>query len=286
MSSEHYIIPIRNFKISLIHKDLKFIFDPKLNISLKYFSYEDDMERVDADDFSIHDQGQIKMIYNWGLRFDCGQKELYEYMENINLLMLAFRIFARADCSFEYILNVSNTHLSRKNIDIWKRSINTKKHPSIFNIESLRKIKEGYLRLQQFNSISARTKHSIQFLYLGYISFYWMQAFILFMTSLETLVSPNLITDKITSIIINRILKILPNNSICNKTQLNKIYSLRSDIVHGKILTNLQLEKEMPLLVKLQNVVLSIYNNMLQRDFFSIYNDVSNFEIFFDRIRD
>lgn len=280
---QHYIVPLRNFALD-INNNNNFIysFDDDLKISLKKFDYENDMERVDADDYSTFDQGQLKMKYSWRLRFDCYRKEFYTFIENINLLMLAFRIFEEADCSFEYILNVSNTHASPKNPDKWKRAINTKKHSTSFTIESLKMIKQGYYQLQDFRLVSARTKHSIQFLYLSYISYYWMQAFILYMTSLETLVSPDIISEKITSIIINRILKLIPDKSICSKTQLNKIYELRSDIVHGKIITDVELKKEMVKLVRLQRVVLSSFKNILKKDFDSIYTNRIEFEKIFN----
>jgi hypothetical protein len=282
--SPHYIIPISNFSLNIFDKDFTYFFDDNLKISLKKFNYENgnNIERVDADDYSIFDQGQLKIKYNWGLRFDCSQKDFLTFIENVNLLMLAFRIFNEADCSFKYILNVSNTHLSKKNPDDWKRAINTDKHSTNFTIESLANIKEGYLKLQRFRTVSARTKHSIQFIYLGYISYYWMQAFILYMTSLESLVSPDIKSDKITSIIISRILKLISNDAVCSKNQLNKIYELRSDIVHGKIITDIDLKNEMSKLVKLQRVVLLGFKNILKEDFHIIYTDEQELEKFFN----
>lgn len=279
---QHYIIPISKFSLDINDHNFIFSFDEDLKISLKKFDYENDIERVDADDYSTFDQGQLKMKYTWGLRFDCSLKEFNTFIENINLLMLAFRIIDETDCSFEYILNVSNNHLSKKNLDIWKRSINTKKHSRFFTTETLRTIKEGYLKLQKFRLVSARTKHSIQFLYLSYISYYWMQAFMLYMTSLEILVSPDIKSDKITSIIINRILKLIPNESICSKNQLNKIYELRSDIIHGKIIADIELKQEMSKLVRLQKVVLLGFNNILKEDFQTIYSNNTKFEMFFN----
>lgn len=277
----HYIVPIGKFNIYSAPKEFEFIFDENLMLILKHFSYEDDMERVDSDYYSNFDQGQLKMKYSWGLRFDCDQTELDTYTQNINLLMLTFRIFDRADCSFEYILNVSDTSSSKRILEKWKRSINTIEHLSTFTIDTLKNIKEGYLKLQRFYSVSARTKHSIQFLYLGYISYYWMQGFVLLMTSLETLVSPDIKSAKITSIIINRIIKIIPDKSICSKNQLNKIYELRSDIIHGKIISNLQLSNEMPHIVRLQQVVLSVFNNILNKNLSTIYSNKMKFEKFF-----
>jgi hypothetical protein len=281
-SPQHFIIPISNFSLNIYDKDFTYIFDKDLKISLRKFDYENNIERVDADDYSNFDHGQLKMRYSWGLRFDCTQKELYAFIEDIDLLMLAFRIFDGADCYFKYILNVSNTHSSKKNPDEWKRAINTEKHSTNFTIESLTKIKEGYLKLQKFRIVSARTRHSIQFLYLGYISYYWMQAFILFMVYLETLVSPDIKSDKITSIIINRIWKLIPKKSICSKNQLNKIYDLRSDIVHGKIITDIELKKEMSNLVRLQRVVLSVFKSVMGNNFNTIYSNNTEFEKFFD----
>ena len=279
---QHFILPIRNFSLNGNDKDINYFFDNNLKISVKKFDYESNIERVDADNYSTFDHGELKIKYNWGLRFDCNKNDLLVYIEHVNLLMLAFRIFNAADCSFEYILNSSNTHLSRKNPDEWKRAINNEKHSSNFTIESLAIIKDGYLNLKKFRVISARTKHSIQFLYLSYISYYWMQAFILFMVSLETLVSPDIKSDKITSIIINRIWKLIPQKSICSKNQLNKIYDLRSDIVHGKIITDIELKKEMSNLVRLQKVVLSVFKTVMRDNFNTIYSNNKEFEKFFD----
>ena len=277
----HYIIPIKNFKIYPYSKNFEYDFEnPKVN--LKYFAYEDDIERIDADKYSTCDHGILKMEYSWGLRFDCQNKDLDLYIEKINLLMLSFRIFEEADCSFEYILNVTDTYSSIKNPDRWKRSLNTVQHSSNFTIETLDKVKSGYSELQEFYYVSARTKHCIQFLYLAYISYYWMQAFILFMTAIETLVSPDIKSDKITSLIINRILGLIANDSICSKNQLNTLYELRSDIIHGKVITDIQLQKEMPKLVRLQKVVLTVFNNILKRDFKTIYSNNIEFENFFN----
>ena len=278
----HYIVPINNFQIFQSSKNFKFIFDDKFKLALKKFSYEENIERVGADDYSTFDHGQLKIKYDWGIRFDCSQKDFNTYIEHISLLMLAFRIFEHADCSFEYILNVTEPHLSKKNIDRWKRSIQNEKHSAIFTADSLYKIKEGYKLLGNFRSVSARTRQSIQFLYLSYISYYWMQALMLFMTSIETLVSPDIKSEKITSIIINRILKLVPDKSICSKTQLNKIYELRSDIVHVKIITDIELKKELHKLVRLQKLILFAFNNILKEDFRTIYRDNIKFEKFFN----
>lgn len=54
---QHYIIPISKFSLDINDHNFIFSFDEDLKISLKKFDYENDIERVDADDYSTFDQG-------------------------------------------------------------------------------------------------------------------------------------------------------------------------------------------------------------------------------------
>ncbi|MCH8032771.1 MAG: hypothetical protein IH819_00100 [Bacteroidetes bacterium] len=220
----HFIFPFKNFSLEVLDPNFKFVLDESENIYLKTFDYRRDIEKIDSDQFSVSDRIALTMEYRWGLRFKCFENEKNKYLEKCNLLLLTFRIFNRSDCSGIYLLNVTNPHLSVKEDNIWKWAIANKHNKTDLKVDELRKIKIAYDQLNSFYITSPRTKHSIQFLYLGYISNYWMQAFILYMTALETLVSPDIKSDRITSIIVNRIMRLITNDSICSKNQLNKIY--------------------------------------------------------------
>lgn len=278
----HFIFPFKNFSLKVLNPNFNLVIDETENIYLKTFEYDRDIERIDSDQFSEQDRIDLAMKYRWGLRFDCFDDEKFKYLEKCNLLLLTFRIFNQSDCSGIYLLNVTNPHLSVKEDNNWKWAIANKQNKTELNIEELQIIKIRYDQLKSFYITSPRTKHSIQFLYLGYISNYWMQAFILYMTALETLVSPDIRSEKITSIIIDRIMKLISQDSVCIKNQLSKIYELRSDIVHGKIAPDIELKKEMPKLVNLQKVVLSGFYNILKEDFKSIYSNEHKFENFFN----
>jgi len=280
---QHYIIPITDFSIDIFDDNFIYVFDEDLRISLKKFDYENDMERVDADHFSVLDHSELKIKYKWGFRFDCKKNEALTFLERVNLILLAFRIYSEADCTAIYLLNVTIPYNSYKETNIWKRAIANRKHNFGFDIKTLDKVKIGYLRLKSFYSTSLRTKHSVQFLYLGYTSNYWMQAFILFMTSLEALLSPPT-EDQITTKIIKRTRNLINDTKLCSKNIMDHLYELRSDIIHGRILVGLNFIERIDDMVKLQIIVLRAFERMLEKDFASIYQNEESKELFFQQL--
>ena len=279
----HYIIPITNFSLYKDDANLIYTFDDDLNITLRKFDYENDMERVDADHFSAFDQYELKIKYKWGFRFNCKKNEALNFLERINLILLSFRIFAEADCAAIYLLNVSSPHHSYKETNIWKRAIADRQHNSIIDIKTLEEIKRGYLSFKSFYSTSPRTKHSVQFLYLGYTSNYWMQAYILFMTSLETLLSPST-ENQITTKIIKRTRNLINDNKLCSKKIIDELYELRSDIIHGRILVDLSFKNHIDEMTKLQIIVLKAFKVILEKKFVSIYQNDESKESFFQQL--
>lgn len=259
--------------------------DTKHNIVLKKSEFEklNFLEEIDL--FSKDDCLKIRMPY-WAFTFECEENEIDDYKQKLDLLLLAFRITEHSDLSIKYIICKNVSHLSSKYSDDWKYTIAEKKEKreiKELNKFDLEKVILTYVNIKEFFKVSPRTAHAVNFLFLAYTSFYWMEAFMLLMTALETLVSPDerkTIVEPVT----NRIVSLINDKNICSKTKFGKIYELRSDIIHGKVLVDINFDKELPKLQQLQRITLSVFNILLKKDFRDIYKDENSKENFYKKV--
>ena len=220
----------------------------------------------------------------WYFEFRCEQEKEEDYKLKLNLFLLSIRIILQCDLSIKYILCKSVPHLSSKYSDDWKYAVAEKipkRETEEFNKYHLEEVVIAYNCLKDFFNVSPRTAHAVNFLFLAYTSYYWMESYMLLMTALETLVSP----DKIGTIVpevTDRVVSLINDKNTCSKTKFSKIYSLRSDIIHGKILVNINFEKELPRLRQLQVITLKVFNILLHNDFKMIYKSENSKESFYN----
>lgn len=280
-----YIAPLRNLNFK-IHRwdnhDINFVFDDKYNITLKLFSYHDDIESINADSFSTDDRSRLN-FHPYAFYFRCKNEEIENRKLLINLILLSFRIFKKTDCISKYILCLTDTYYSIKYYESWKIADVGAKAVSDLQETDIHEIISGYKKLKSFYNLSNRTKYAVQFLYLAYTSHHWMQAFVLFMISLETLVSPPT-EEKITKTIISRTRKLINNPKICSKKINNDLYKLRSDITHGRILVDLSFKDHITDVSKLQNIVLKTFEIVLSQNFRKNYKNEQSKEVFFQKL--
>ena len=222
----------------------------------------------------------------WYFEFKCDKEKVEDYKLKLNLFLLAIRIILQSDLSIKYILCKSVPHLSIKYSDDWKYAIAEnipKRQTKEFNKFHLDEVVIAYNHLKDFFNVSPRTTHAVNFLFLAYTSYYWMESYMLLMTALETLVSP----DKIGTIVpevTDRVVSLINDKNICSKTRFSKIYKLRSDIIHGKVLVDINFDKELPKLQQLQNIALTVFKILLEKDFKNIYQNQTLKEIFFNNL--
>jgi len=270
---------------SKFHEKLKeYIFDDQYNFKLVKFSYEY-FSKLEIETLSKIDYDRLHFS-SWGLFFDCEEERLDEYKQKINLLLLAFRIIIQSDVQIKYLICINYPYLSIKYPDDWKYAIaetRIKRAAEPINKYELENVLEGYNRLKEFLNVSYRTSHAVNFLFLSYTSFYWMEIFLLLMTALETLVSPDK-KDKIVSEVTERVVCLINNKELCTKTKFQKIYNLRSDIIHGKVLVELNFHTELPRLQQLQKIVLETFNILLRTQYKEIYKDEYSKEDFYHKI--
>jgi len=262
--------------------DINYVFDDEYEIKLKLFSYHDDIEPIHAESFSTSDKSGLN-FHPYAFYFRCKKEEVESRKSLINLILLSFRIYKRADCSSRYILCLTDTDFSWKFDESWKIADANSKSSKDLNELDIQDIINGYKRIKLLNTVSNRTKHAIQFLFLGYTSHYWMQAFVLFMTSLEALLSPP-IEDQITTKIIKRTRGLINDTNLCSKRIMNQLYELRSDIIHGRILVGLSFKDHIYEMSKLQIIVLRAFEIILEKDFISIYQNEESKELFFQQL--
>ena len=286
-----YIVPISH----TIYIGDNVSLDGRINSEIEEFKIDDflleenKIEELnfleEIDYFSKDDNREIRSSH-WVFSFECEEEKVDNYKQKLNLLLLACRIIKYSDLSIKYLICKNAPDESSKYSDYWKYAIaekNPKRDIQELNKDDLEKIVDGYYKLKELFKVSPRTTHAINFLILAYTSYYWMEAYIIFMTSLETLVSPP--TEvQITSNIIKRTRKLVNDSKICSKKDIDELYKLRSDIIHGRILVSLDFNERIDDLIKLQIIVLKAFENILESDFKTNYKDENSKEKFFELI--
>jgi len=264
------------------------LLDEQFGIYLKRFICSNDISKIDARSFSEDD---IERIFRtgWGLYFSCQENQLKKYKEVISLLFLTIRIFFKKHTGSQYFLCQTNTFLSQKYNEEWKYAIAEKQIVpreelnDYFTQSDIEELITAFNKFKQLWRISNRVRHSIQFLFLGYTTYYWMTSFVSLVTSLETLVSPEKIGD-ISPYVKKRTVAFIKDSKVCSNSRMDKLYGLRSDIVHGRILVELDFGKEIERLKQLQMIILTFFKKLLEQDFASIYKDEESKEAFFNKI--
>lgn len=200
-------------------------------------------------------------------------------------MILSFRIIKQSYVAIKYIICKDIPHESIRYSEYWKYAIVEDKEKRDFeslNSQDLDQIVDGYNKIKEFESIKGRTLHAINFLFLAYTSYYWMETFILFMTSIETLVSPS-DERQITTRIIKRVRGLISDSNICSRKKIERLYKLRSNILHGRILENINFSEHKNELQYLQIIVLNAFQKILSEDFQSIYKNEESKEKFYSQ---
>ena len=292
-----YIIPILDFNYigdnenlndmwtdSEFHNKIgEYVFCKQDEIKILKFDFYNHFQSDSFEIFSKNDVYDIALNH-WAFQFKSTQKQLYKIVKKLNLFLLICRIDSNSSIGIKYVICRNAPHLSDRFSEFWKPAlIGSKSGVEHFNTTLLKKLLIRYNRLLDFNSLSTRTAHALNFLLLAYTSYYWMESFILFITSLETLVSPSS-ENQITSKILKRTVKLINNVEICSKTKLEKLYELRSNIIHGRILVDLNFKEYLDNIQKLQIIVLTAFKTILNKNFKTIYLDEESKENFYTNL--
>ena len=73
-------------------------------------------------------------------------------------------------------------------------------------------------------------------------------------------------------------------NSGYEYDDINKLYDLRSKIVHGKVVVEDEIKGQLNTLYKLQYVLVECMKKMLDKEIYQIYSDVQKKECYFNDV--
>lgn len=122
------------------------------------------------------------------------------------------------------------------------------------------------------NVISYRTHNAIYFLYRAFHTTHWVDSFIFLVSFLESLFSKD---DKrgATRIICTRVNRVINDSKIVTYDQMEKLYNVRSEMVHGKIdLTDNMPKENLEDLKSLENISIAVLEKYIKNNLYESYN--------------
>lgn len=186
------------------------------NYSLERFNYNKDVPK-DLDGLSEIDVSHLS-LEDWAI---VSEKPDMGYRSEINLLLLAFRVYANSSAFIKWrFCDEDSENSSRIGGDMRFRNLAMTLFP-IIEETALSNVREGFLKLLEMNQISDRTKNALYFICRGLCSSKHIDAYIFLVCALEALFS-NETPENVTKILIKRIQKFLSGIKGCGGDQVKK----------------------------------------------------------------
>ena len=143
------------------------------------------------------------------------------------LFMLSCRLLKRTKVFIRYHINHKNEVFQIIERYPYVTARNATKRITQTEFKKIRKI---YLGLKRFQSLNRRASNATYFLLMAYRSKNWLESLIFHVCALETLTSGKKRESYITQKFVDRV----HNFTGYNKKRLEKIYNIRSELVHGR----------------------------------------------------
>jgi hypothetical protein len=186
--------------------------------------------------FSEQDLRHIADEAPWALIYE--SSDVKGYASKINILLLAFKIFCEKRYPFiKYRLCPENYSLCRRLNHSITYNYSHPRPVEQFTITDLDCIKEGFLSLLEMDKVSTRTHNALYFLYRAWHNTKWIDSFIFMMCSLESLFSKDQ-PGGVTATITTRVSSLLSSKAKCTKSDIEKLYDLRSRMTHGNLVAS------------------------------------------------
>lgn len=250
------------------------------NIQLKNFNLKRDYPDEDVEFFSPYEKREIQTC-KWAISLTENKNNHSDYSQKLNLLLLAFRIYFNTDCFVKYKLCRDNIENDMKLHHIFLKTPSADKIITNFRLEDIVIVDKCFKNIVDLFSISYRTRHALQYLYQGHIEYYAMSALILLFTSVESFYLPEGYV-KIKEKLKERIPRFLKDEKIASENIIDELYTLRSDIVHGKIKIDLDMKELYPKLLLLQKILHSTLRTIFDNNLIKIYKSEESKEEFFN----
>jgi hypothetical protein len=229
--------------------------------------------------FSKYDIENMATRY-WALVAEDPDVKIYE--QDVNILLLSFRIYKSARVFIKYYLCKEDVSLCRRLCDTM-RFILPKESCLLITLDDINIINEGFKNLLCMEAISDRTHNAGYFLYRGLCSDKMIDSFVLLMMAVESLFSSEK-PGGVTKTICSRVSNFLDCRPRCRREDISKLYDLRSKIVHGKLVVGDDIKDQLGTLHELQYVVTQCMKKMLDEEIYRIYGDVQKKERYFNEL--
>jgi len=243
--------------------------------SLKRFVPEDEIPEIDL--FSKQDLRYME-LEQWALIADVESDSSYK--EDINLLLLSFKIYKLSRLFIKYRLCKENSLRNFRLAETMQYVLREKSSDPI-SFEDLLTVDKGFVRLLEMNGISIRTHNALYFMYVGFFTRRWIEAFLFFMNALEALFSkeePGAATRTVCS----RVSCLLESKDRCTYRDIEYLYNIRSRIVHGNIAARDDPDENLINLHNLEYLLTECMKKILDEKIYLLYSDIDEKESFYD----
>lgn len=257
--------------------------------ALRRFDVTDEVP--DRELFSEQDIG-VMGFQAWALVAET--ENLEHYKEEINRLLLSFRIYKLSRVFIKYRLCKEDVKCC-STLNDCLRIVMPNESNRVIAHNDLDIINKGFAKLLQMEAVSNRTHNAIYFMYRGFCAYKMIDSFVFLMCAIESLFSNEYHNRKnsgatkkyagITKTICSRVSKFLDDRLGYKSEDINELYALRSKIVHGRVKVKDEIKGQLNTLYKLQYVLVECMKKMLDKEIYRIYSDVQNKERYFDDLK-
>jgi len=202
-----------------------------------------------------------------------------KYKQEVNLLLLSFRIYKLAKVFIKYRLYKEDVNLCSR-LNNTMRYILPEESTILVTVNDLKTINEGFSKLLEMDAISDRTHNAIYFMFRGFCSEKMMDSFLFLMIALESLFSHEERRGT-TKAICSRVSNFLGSKPGCTYEDIKELYGLRSNIAHGRVVVSDEIKGKLKTLYKLQYVIIECMKKMLNESIYTIYKNVEDKESYF-----
>lgn len=235
--------------------------------------------------FSKMDLEYLK-LEQWALVAE--NPDLKAYQEQINLLLLSFKIHTLGRPFIKYRLCREDISVC-SSIEERMSFILPQKSPRQIGLDQLKLVDLGFQRLLEMYSAentSKRTHNAIYFMYGAYfVGRHWAYVFVLLTSVLEALFSKEA-PGGATKTICSRVSAFLDSRPRCTYSDIEKLYNIRSELVHGKRKLSPEEARGQNLTDthELEFVVAECMKKMLDERIYLKYADTAEKENYFNRM--
>ena len=228
-----------------------------------------ELDVIDIDLFSKQDLNYIKNTI-WVI--ETNKRNSLNISEEINLILIAIKIFFRKSTYAKYRICKDNILKCRRLTEAQSFTDTESYEPLEYS--DLGKIDYGFECLKEMRSISNRTYNALYFLYRGFYSYQWRDSYIFLICVIESLFSKNTAGGN-TNKICKRVSRFIDDINY-NEDKIRNIYNLRSDLIHGRITLDDKSENNIKKVSELEDLVIRIVEKILNEKIYLHYQSDEN----------